>query len=87
MIIAFNWILIRITMLDTLESHSLYLVRLFLSKLSVDSGADAPAVAAPIGMTMTVMADYELAAATLNTAYRTPGMCYVSFQSSNNIFL
>jgi hypothetical protein len=63
----------RSSMLDTMESHSLFMVKLFQAKLSVPAGAAAPLTAPPAGMNLSTIQDYELAATTLNMAYRSPG--------------
>lgn len=61
-------------MFDTIETHSSYLLRLFQGKLSVVSGASCPRVNPPADMSLALMAEYEMAATTLDTAYRSPSM-------------
>jgi hypothetical protein len=63
-------------MFETIESHSSYLVRLFQAKLSVVYRAVGPMVPLPPGMPLTLMAEYEMAATTLDMAYWSPGMSY-----------
>ena len=62
------------SMFDTMESHSSFMVMLFLAKLLVDARAKASYVAPLAGMNLSTIQDYELAATTLNMAYRSPGM-------------
>ena len=61
------------SMLDTMESHSLFMVMLFQAKLSGNTGAVASFVAPSARMNLSTIQDYELAATTLNMAYRSPG--------------